>query len=444
MRKQIVDIVIRYEHKVRELESIMLIKIEMERRGYSVAFTANYDYKNKKRYEPKLIVSPAIYNDGQLLTDINQYGLKKKIANLLWEQVMGIAEEESPNGAHNVVGTGQKVVTFCWGENTQRRLVAAGMPKNNAKIVGLINTDLLRGGFRKLLANKKQLAGRYGINFESRWNLFISSFAYCELDEIQKTLIKKVYGDKYFKEFTTLSVKSRNVLFSWFEAVLKKYPKDEFIYRPHPDEMAKSEELKRLSEKYPNFHIIAELSLKHWCNAADKVYNWYSTGMIDAVVLNKPCRILRPFYISKEYDYRLFYDRNQIKSLQEFLDDYESLDKTNGLDCQIFTDYYYMPKRYAYVEICDVLEEMLITDKYDIHYTSEEKRMYRYEYLKAESHRRLSCSKPILRKLGLFKDKFAESDIAEKVKVEGFAKNVATEGEIQQLYNKLAPIVYGQ
>ena len=43
-----VDIVIRYEHKVRELESIMLLKIEMERRGYSVAFVANYDYKNKK------------------------------------------------------------------------------------------------------------------------------------------------------------------------------------------------------------------------------------------------------------------------------------------------------------------------------------------------------------------------------------------------------------
>lgn len=439
-----VDIVIRYEHKVRELESIMLLKLEMERRGYSVAFVANYDYKSKRRYNPRLILSPAIYNDDQLKMDISRFGLKKKIVNLLWEQLMGIAEEESPTGAHNVYGTAQKIVTFCWGENTRRRLTSVGMPLENAKVVGQINTDLLRDPFVKLLATKEQLAEKYGINAKARWILFISSFAYCELDEIQEDIIRKSNGQKYLDEFTDISLKSREFLLTWFEEALNRHPEDVLIYRPHPDELAKSEKLVFLSKKYQNFHVIADMSLKHWCNAADKIYNWYSTGIIDAVILKKPCRLLRPCFISEEYDYRLFYSANQIKSSEAFLADYESMDTINALDPQMVADYYYMPKRFVYLEICDMLEEMLKTDKYDIRYTIKEKNLYRKVVWRAEILRRLSFCKPFLRKIGLFKDTFVKSDIAHQVMDDGYVKNVATEEEIQHLYSQLLPIVYGQ
>lgn len=444
MSKQKVDIVIRYEHKVRELESIMLIKIEMERRGYSVAFTANYDYKNKKRYDPTLIISPAIYNDDQLKSDVSKYGLKKKVANLLWEQVMGIAEEESPQGAHNIYGTGQKAITFCWGENTQRRLVAAGMLKENAKVVGQINTDLLRGPYKKLLATKEQLGVQYGINSDARWNLFISSFAYCELDNIQKELIKEVYGVKYFNDFSNISIDSRKAILAWFEVLLNKYPNDILIYRPHPDEMAKSDELKNLASKFSNFIVIADLSLKHWCNAADKVYNWYSTGMIDAVVLNKPCRILRPCYISEEFDYRLFYAAKHIKNLDDFLSEYESLDCTNGLDSQIVSDYYYVPERFVYQEICDYLEEMLKTDKYDIHYTEEETVLFLMAYWRRKISSSMNFLKKTIKYIGFFREKFDKIDATHKALDEGFEKNVASEEELTHLYNQLKPIVYGQ
>ena len=61
MGKVKVDFLFRYEHKVRELETIMLLKLELERRGYSVAFVGNYDYKQKDNYQPKVLISPAIY-----------------------------------------------------------------------------------------------------------------------------------------------------------------------------------------------------------------------------------------------------------------------------------------------------------------------------------------------------------------------------------------------
>jgi surface carbohydrate biosynthesis protein len=445
--KKKVDFLIRYEHKVRELESIMLLKLELERRGYTVAFVANYDYKDKKHYDPKVIVSPAIYNDGQLKTDISRYGLKKKIANLLWEQVMGIAEEESPTGPHNVYGTGQKAVTFCWGENTMRRLINVGMSTQNAKVVGQINTDLLREPFNSLLSTKEQLAEKYELDINSRWNLFVSSFAYCELDELQKNLIVKYYEKKYLEEFTKISIESRNKLLIWFEEALKRYPQDTFIYRPHPDEAAKSQVLKDLVSKYANFYVIAEMPLKHWCNAADKVYNWYSTGIIDAVVLNKPCRLLRPVFISDEYDYRLFYSANKIKTLQDFLDDYDSLDNCVGLDPQMVTDYYYFPKSFVYLEICDVLEDLLTSEKYDIHYTKEENKNFQKVYWKAVLMRnigKLYFVKPLLRKLHLFDERFAKGDNRRKILNEGFEKNVATDEECRLLAEKLKPMVYGQ
>lgn len=442
--RQKVDIVIRYEHKVRELEGIMLLKIEMERRGYTVAFVANYDYKDKKRYTPNLIISPAIYNEGQLMIDIPRYGLKKKIANLLWEQVNVRSHEESPQNPQNVYGTGQKTITLCWGDNTKRRLIAAGMPESNAKVVGLINTDFLRKPFTKLLSTKEQLAEEYGINVAAKWNLFVSSFAYCELDAVQEMQIRKDFGDKFFEDYTNISVESRKILLNWFEKALEKYPEEVLIYRPHPDEIAKSQDLHSLVARYPNFHVIGDLSLKHWFNAADKIYNWHSTGIIDAVYLKKTCRMLRPCPIADDYEYRLFDDASQINTLEEFLNDYECLDYTNGLDPLKVSDYYYTPKRHVYLEICDLLEEMLNTSKYDIHYTNDEKYRFRKAFWRAEIQRRLSFSKPLLRKLGLFKETFAKSDIAHKVQDEGFAKNVATEEELQQLYNKLKPIVYGQ
>ena len=443
MRKS-VDILIRYEHKVREIESIMLIRLEMERRGYSVAFTANYDYKNKTRYIPKVIISPAIYWEETIINDLAIYGLKKKVANLLWEQVMGIEEEESKSSPHNIYGLGQKALALCWGEKTQDRLVKAGMPKENTKIVGQINTDLLRGRYASKLFSKEYIANKYGLNFKARWNLFISSFAYCELDIIQKGLIRDVYGDKYMEEFTECSNESRRSILRWFEEALKKFPEDIIIYRPHPDEAKKSNLLKELEEKYPNFVVIQNLSLKHWINASDKVYNWYSTGVVDAVVMNKPWRLLRPCVIPKQYDYRLFYSANQIKTVEEFVEDYQSSENKTIIDKKLFSDYYYLPSRYVYLQICDIIEDMLKSDKYDIHYSWNERIKVLWAYIKHHIKANLQWVKPFLLRVNLFNEKFAKSAAIQKALDEGFEKNVATERELQELRNLLRPLVYGE
>ena len=74
MKTKKVDFLIRYEHKVRDLESIMLIRTELERRGYSVAFMCNYEYDRQDRYQDKVLVSPAIYSEANLIGDFKNHG----------------------------------------------------------------------------------------------------------------------------------------------------------------------------------------------------------------------------------------------------------------------------------------------------------------------------------------------------------------------------------
>lgn len=444
MKKIPVDIVIRYEHKVRELESIMLIRMEMERRGYSVAFTANYDYKSTIRYNPKLIVSPAIYNEDTLLSDLKEYGLKRKIVNLLWEQLIGIKDEEAIDCSHNITGAGHKAIAFCWGQRTQSRLVKAGMPVKNTKVVGQINTDFLRGPLSATIMTKDQLATKFGLNKNARWNLFVSSFSYCELDELQKELIIKLCGKKYLNEFTEISNSSREGILNWFENTLSDYPDDIFIYRPHPDEAKKSIILKNLESKYKNFFVISDLAVKHWINASDMIYNWYSTGIVDAIILNKPYRILRPIIIPKEYDYRLFYNAVHIKSLSEFKEDYPSLEIKDIVDKKLYSEYYYVPDMYVYKEICDILEDMLNTGKYDIKYTLNEKISFGMQYIMSQSIRRLSFVKPLLRKFHIFESRLNKSALIRETLKKGYQKNVASKEEIDAIYKKLKPIIYNE
>lgn len=444
MKRKTVDFIIRYEHKVRELETIMLIRAELERRGFTVAFEANYEYKQVELYDPKVLVIPSLYSDENIAGDIAKYGLKKKIANLLWEQLIGQLDEDSPNCSHNVRGIGQKAITFCWGQQTKDRIVRGGVPEANAKVVGQLNTDLLRPPFSKSLLSKEELAQRYNLDVNKKWVFFISSFAYCELDELQKSLIYKEFGQEKLDYMVNLSNKSRDIILKWFEKVLNQNPDDIIIYRPHPDEARKSQVLKDLEKKYSNFRVISELALKHWINVSDKIYNWYSTGLIDVVVLNKPYRIIRPVKISKEEDYKIYYNAKHITTEEEFLIDYHNYDCKEILDKDLFNSYYYMPKGYVYEEVCNILQDMVETDKYDIKYSLR-------EYLKFGCMRIRFLIKqpfknyiPLLSRLPIFKRKFKKREFSLRIKQEGYEKNVATESDITELYSRIKPYLNGQ
>ena len=62
------DFLILYEHVVREYESITLLKLELERRGYTAEIRQLLDRKKLKYFtwkKPKVLVASAMYDNKQ-------------------------------------------------------------------------------------------------------------------------------------------------------------------------------------------------------------------------------------------------------------------------------------------------------------------------------------------------------------------------------------------
>lgn len=439
--KEKVDFLFRYEHKVREIESIMLLRTELERRGYSVAFDANYDYKSENKYKPKVFICPSLYSNANLSLDFMKYGLVNKIANLLWEQVFLREVEDNPNCPYNVTGIGQRGVNFCWGRKTHERICKAGVQPMNAPIVGQVNSDYLREEFHSILYTKSELAQMYNLNPHQRWNFFISSFSACELDFRQKEMTEKECGKEYMDYQINISNLSRNGILKWFEAAMQIYPDDIFIYRPHPSEAKKSQVLKDLEIRYPNFKVLSEQSIKHWISASDKIYNWYSTGHIDVVMLNKPCRLLRPVQIKTEHDYNIFISARKIRTEADFLSDYENLDVIEVVDSSLLDIYYYNHGDFVYRKVCDILEELLLTNRYDIKYSFSEKVWYYKRKLRYEISKNFKFIIPIIKHFPLLKSYFSRRDAIHQILVDGYSRNVASNSDLEVIKNKISPII---
>lgn len=57
---------------------------------------------------------------------------------------------------------------------------------------------------------------------------------------------------------------------------------------------------------------------------------------------------------------------DSIKDAQAFQDDFTNMEYRDIINKSLFDSYYYIPQNYIYQNICDYLEQMLLTDKYDI------------------------------------------------------------------------------
>lgn len=448
MKLKKVDFLIRYEHKVRELESIMLIRFELERRGYSVEFIGNYEYKVEKNFSPKVFIYPAIYNNDDFKSDLYKYGKIKKIANLMWEQVFTIDNETDPNFCQNIVGIGSRALNLCWGNQSRDRIIRGGAAPYSAIKVGQINLDLLRGKFKSALKSKSELAHAYGIDINKRWQLFISSFAYCDMDDLQIDLILRMYGNEYYNNFKSISDRSRKIILDWFENSLKNNPDTIIIYRPHPDEIGKKGRLIELKNTYPNFYIISELALKHWINASDKILNWYSTGIIDGIVLNKPWRLLRPIQIDEHYDYNLMYNAKQINDEDAFREDFSNYNIREIIDKNLLESYYHIDQeKYSYLKICDCLEDLYRTSKYDIKYTIQESLnifLTRLRFMIVKSIKKFAVlligNSLTLRIINYYKNDSNNKWMT--ILDEGYEKNVINSSDIEDIESRIKHIVY--
>ncbi len=352
------DFLILYEHVVREYESLLLLKAELERRGYSVAIQQLLDRK-KLRYrtwqKPEVLVSSCMYDDEAINSHVyNNVGVCRKVVNLHWEQMLSDTQEE---GAwFNFNGNAKRCVQTCWGKLTQQRLVAHGMEEKNCPVTGAVMMDFLRPEFAGYFKSREALCAEHGLDPEKKLFLYISSFGYASMSDDEVRELSAMAGED-FTGFARTNRVSMEKTLAWFDEYLGAHPGVQLVYRRHPSEW-NSPALAALAEKRPNFHVIFADSVKQWIVASDKIFIWMSTAIAEVYFAGKGCHILRPAPIEHEYDPVIYKNATYVADYDAFCAAADGGDGAFPIEKDVIEGYFDKSDTPAYIRMADLLEEV--------------------------------------------------------------------------------------
>lgn len=352
------DFLILYEHTVREYESDLLLKLELERRGYTCEIRQLLDRKKLKYFtwkKPKVLVASCMYDNEAINSHVyNNIGRCDKIVNLHWEQMLSDDQEEGD--WFNMNGNAKKCVQTCWGQKTARRLQAHGMEAKNTPVTGAVMMDFLRPEFAGYYKNKADLCAEFGLDPAKKLHLYISSFGYASMTDAEVKELSEMAGTD-FTGFARTNRVSMDETLRWFDEYLGQHPEVELVYRRHPSEW-KSEKLEALSRKRPNFHVIFAGSVKDWIVAADSISIWMSTAIAEVYMAGKSCHILRPVPIEHEYDPVIYKDAAYVTNYDEFEAAMEDEDPPFPIAREMIEGYFDPSPVPAYKRMCDLLEQV--------------------------------------------------------------------------------------
>lgn len=353
------DFLILYEHAVREYESILLLKAELVRRGYTVEIHQLLDRKKLKYRtwkKPRVLVSSCMYDDEAINSHVyNNVGVCRRVVNLHWEQMLSDTQEAAP--WFNFNGNAKRCVQTCWGEKTRARLIAHGVPEKNCPVTGAVMMDFLRPQFKGYFKDKEQLCREYGLDANKKLFVYISSFGYASMSEAEVREISEMSGEDFTAFARTNRISMQKTL-AWFDKYLAEHPEVEFVYRRHPSEW-QSEALNELAKKRPNFHVIFAESVKQWITAADRIFIWMSTAIAEVYCAGKNCHILRPAPIEHEYDPVIYKDAACISTYEAFAAAADGKEETPFPIAKEEIEGYFDPSDTpAYIRMADLLEEV--------------------------------------------------------------------------------------
>lgn len=294
MKIQNIDFVIVYEVWQRELYGCTLLKLELEKRGYSVRLDhfpndgALSPYR--KNWAPKVVINPFLYTDACVKQAI-EFGKKpENIINLQSEQILSdFTVQWRPKMP---VGNARKGFHACWGEVTRDRMEKSGVPAEQLKIVGNIHLDINREEYRSLFPDKKKWAEKYDLDPDKTWIMFFSNFKFSRMDQadIDEYI---AWCPKHLKDLARLRYEEAKKEADGTLAILyeyvKKHPEVLIIYRYHPAEMKKEEEIiTKMKEMSSSFRCINDGTIQDWIPACDMFLTTDSTSMSDVIMQNKP------------------------------------------------------------------------------------------------------------------------------------------------------------
>ncbi|PHO11959.1 hypothetical protein CPG38_10145 [Malaciobacter marinus] len=375
------DFLIVYERKQRELENAVLLKIELEERGYDCKIVQYYEASKFNIFNiksPKVILVPHLYGDTSIYRNFSRFGKSNFLINFQYEQVL--SEKWEKLGHHNPKGEAKKGIHICWGIKTKERLLSVGIDDKNLKIIPPLHIDLLRKEYRRNSKQlKMQLSKECNIDAKKSWNLFISSFTYADVDDYRLRINENVAGVS-LSDFKRIHTESRDKILVWFRKILNKDKENLLIYRPHPDEL-NIDKVLELENEFENFKFIRHSSVKDWIETSDNIYSWYSTSIVESHFLNKSYAILRPMILPNDFDSVLVKKANFIEKYIDFDEDYfKSISlKKCAIEDRFVREYYEKnDSSPSYKIYADFLEDLYKCNKKQIYNISLKEKIKAY------------------------------------------------------------------
>lgn len=390
------DFLFIYEHKVRELENLCLMKYELDKRGYRTkivyiddAFNAMQD---RPIYHAKVVCTMACYDNYTLFWHTKEFVKFEKVIDLQWENIVYVKDEEREDAYKNYFGIGKDVVHVSWGQqNVTRLLKAAHLDEKKVKLTGHVGMDFLQIPLNRYYLSKEELFAKYNLPLDKKVLLFASPYYGDRLSEDYVTGMCARFGDDW-TEYYKFMCESQKIVLSWFERVCKDNQNVIVIFRPHPGHPSKMAE--EISDRYSNFRIISGESVKQWIVTCDGVYTGNSSVVVEAFFAKKMCQLLFPLPTTPGFELKLITDSKKIIGYEEFVQSISMNNQEFPTPRESIEEIYLIDWEIPnYVKFANMAEEVLCDDFYRL--SKKQLREYK-EYNRSEKAVRVFVNTPVI------------------------------------------------
>ena len=381
------DFLFIYEHKVRELENLCLIKYELDRRGYRTKIVHIEDAEALKAMRPiyhtKVVVTMACYQNSSIEWHTKNFVKFDKLIDMQWENIVFPMDEKDTKAYKNYSGVAKDVVRVSWGEMNKRRMLdVVKMDPRKVKLVGHVGMDFLREKLRGYYRSKEAVLSEYGIPVDKKIFLFVSPYFSDSHTEEYLVEMCRRFGEGWRYYYQDCMLPSKKIVLDWIGRICEKRGDVVFVYRPHPgEESAQADEMTR---KYANFKVIGDLSVRQWILISDKIYTGNSSTFVEAFFGKKMCYLLFPVPVPADYELAFLKEADKISDYAEFEtttheEDDRPFPVSEELIDQVYTIDWEKP---SYIKFVDMAEEGFKDPYYDL--TREQLKAYYHKMGPAE------------------------------------------------------------
>lgn len=361
------DFLFLYEHKVRELENLCLIKYELDRRGYRTEIRYIEDAENALAVKPfihtKVLLVMACYDNHALNWQVKNFVKFDKVIDMQWENIVYPKDEGRKDAFKNYKEIGKDVVRVSWGrQNAKRMLDVVKMDPDKLKVIGHVGMDFLRAPLTGYYKSREELFAQYDLPVDKKVILFASPYYGDSLDEsyIQDMCCR--FGEDW-REYYQFMCSSQEIVLQWMEELLDKDPELYVVFRPHPGHPSHIAE--RIAKQYDHFKIISGESVKQWIVTCDKVYTGNSSVVVEAFFAKKMCQLLFPLPVTPGFELKLISDSAKLSDYEAFRKSVYAEEETFPTPVESIEEIYMVDwEEPSYIKFANMCEEVWKEDRY--------------------------------------------------------------------------------